>query len=442
MQETPSSGTISPKLEKIANLARQGPTMGFTTLAHHIDEAWLREAYRRTRKDGAPGIDGETASDYAEQLDDRLTALLNAAKSGRYRAPAVRRVQLPKEDGSSRPLGIPTFEDKVLQRAVMMVLEAIYEQDFLDCSYGFRPGRSAHDALDAFHSAATRLAGGWVVELDIQQYFESIDHGHLRDMLNQRIRDGVVTRLLGKWLKAGVLEEGVVRRRERGTPQGGVISPLLANLYLHHVLDTWFEQEVRPRLRGKASLFRYADDAVLLFETEDDARRVMEVLPKRFGKYGLTLHPAKTRLVPFKRPDRLRGRGDSNGDGPCGPKTFDFLGFTIHWGKSLAGRWVVKTRTASSRFRRALKRLSDWCQRNRHHPLALQRRRLNQQLRGHYGYYGRIGNRNQLWVFHRRAIRAWKRALARRSQRGLSWHAMYRLVERFPLLTPAQARLA
>ena len=415
--------------------------MALTTLAHHIDIEWLHEAYRRTRKDGATGIDGQSATEYAEGLEQRLQSLLDRAKTGRYRAPPVLRAHIPKGKGETRPLGIPTFEDKVLQRAVVMVLEAVYEQDFLDCSYGFRPGRSAHQALDAMNGMAVRMAGGWVVELDIRKYFDSIDHEQLRGVLSQRVRDGVILRLIGKWLNAGVMEDGTLRRSEAGTPQGGVLSPLLANIFLHEVLDVWFHQEVRPRLRGRALLVRYADDAVMLFENEEDARRVMEVLPKRFGKYGLTLHPDKTRLVPFKRPDRVPVRSDDD-DGPAGPGSFDFLGFTIHWGKSLAGKWVVRNRTAKDRFRRALMKLSEWCKRNLHAPLALQQKVLNSKLRGHYGYYGRIGNRARLWTFLYRATREWKRWLGRRSQRPLYWTLMYRLLKRFPLLTPAQARPA
>jgi group II intron reverse transcriptase/maturase len=441
MTETSSSTSISTKLERIAKLARQAPTMALTTLAHHIDEEWLREAYRRTRKDGATGIDGRTAEEYAKNLEENLRSLLDRAKSGMYRAPPVRRVHIPKGKGETRPLGIPTFEDKVLQRAVAMVLDAVYEQDFLDCSYGFRPGRSAHQAVGALDKAATWTAGGWVVELDIRKYFDSIDHEHFRNVLRQRVRDGVILRLIGKWLNAGVMEAGELHRSETGTPQGGVISPLLANIFLHEVLDVWFHQEVLPRLRGRALLVRYADDAVMLFEHEEDARRVMDVLPKRFGKYGLALHPDKTRLVPFKRPDRAPRRRDDD-DGPDGTGTFDFLGFTIHWGKSLAGKWVVRERTARDRFRRALVSLSEWCKRNRHAPLEQQQRVLNAKLRGHFGYFGRIGNRAQLWTFLRRAIREWKRWLSRRSQRPLTWKRMYRLLERFPLLTPAQARRA
>jgi group II intron reverse transcriptase/maturase len=437
MTETSSSTNISTKIERIAKLARQSPTMALTTLAHHIDAEWLHEAYRRTRKDGAKGIDGQSGQEYAVGLEQRLQSLLERAKTGRYRAPPVRRVHIPKGNGETRPLGIPPFEDQVLQRAVVLVLEANYEQDFLDCSYGFRPGRSAHQALDTLHNAATRIAGGWVVELDIRTYFDTIDHEKLVGMLRQRVRDGVILRLIGKWLNAGVMEDGSLRRGEAGTPQGGVISPLLANIFLHEVLDVWFHQEVQPRLRGRALLVRYADDAVMLFEHEEDARRVMDVLPKRFGRYGLTLHPDKTRLVPFKRPDRAPRRRDDD-DGPSGPESFDFLGFTIHWGKSLASKWVVRERTAKNRFSRALKSISEWCCRNRHAPLEDQQRALGLKLRGHYGYYGRTGNRGRLWAFMGRVIYTWKRWLGRRSQRPLYWRGMARLLQRYPLPTPAR----
>src|SRR5580658_3118348 len=293
MEETSGSVPISTRLERIATLARTLRDRPLTTLGHYIDLDWLREAHRRTRKDGATGVDGQTADEYATHLEDNLRSLLERAKSGRYRAPPVRRVYIPKDSGEMRPLGIPTFEDKVLQRAVAMVLEAVYEQEFLDCSYGFRPGRSAQQALDVLHREASMMAGGWIIELDIRKYFDSIDHGRLREVLHGRIRDGVVQRLIGKWLNAGVLEDGAVTRSEAGSPQGGVVSPVLANIFLHTVIDVWFAKEVCPRLRGRAHLVRYADDGVMLFEYEEDARRVMAVLPQRFGKYGLTLHPEK-----------------------------------------------------------------------------------------------------------------------------------------------------
>ena len=442
MVETSGSMPISTRLERIATLARQLRDQPLTTLAHHIDLDWLREAHRRTRKDGATGVDGQTADEYAAHLEDNLRSLLERAKSGTYRAPAVRRAYIPKDNGEMRPLGIPTFEDKVLQRAVAMLLEAVYEQEFLDCSYGFRPRRSAQQALDVLHREASKMAGGWIIEIDIRKYFDSIDHERLREVLRGRIRDGVVQRLIGKWLNAGVLEDGAVTRSEAGSPQGGVVSPILANIFLHEVLDVWFHQDVRGRLRGRAQLVRYADDAVMLFEYEEDARRVMAVLPERFGKYGLTLHPDKTRMVAFKRPDRMplmRG-GD---DGSDEPGTFDFLGFTIHWARSpMTGKWVVKMRTAADRFRRALRSISQWCKSHRHEPLGMQQHALNQKLRGHYGYYGRKGNRARCASLQYLAVLEWWRGLRRRSQRGLSWDAMSRLLQRYPLLTTAVARPA
>jgi RNA-directed DNA polymerase len=286
MAGKPSPGTVSTKLERIAKLAKQMPSAVLTSLSHHIDIEWLKEAHRRVRKDGAVGVDGQTADEYAKNLEANLQSLLDRAKSGdHYRAPPVRRVHIPKGDGSkTRPIGIPTFEDKVLQKAVAMALEAVYEQDFLPCSYGFRPGRGAHDALQALWEQTMAMGGGWVLEGDIEAFFDSVDHAKLREVLSQRVRDGVLTRLIGKWLRAGVMEEGMVRHPDTGTPQGGVISPLLANVFLHEVLDAWWERDVRPRLRGRAVLVRYADDFVMVFETEEDARRVAEVLPKRFEK--------------------------------------------------------------------------------------------------------------------------------------------------------------
>ena len=396
-----SSDPVSTKQQRIAELAKIRPAMVLTTLAHHMDLDWLREAYCRTRKDGATGVDGQTAAEYAANLEENLQSLLNRAKSGLYKAPPVRRTYIPKGTGKeTRPLGIPTFEDKVLQRAVVMLLEPIYEQDFLDCSYGFRPRRSAHQAVQAVWQATMDRRGGWVLEIDIRKFFDRLVHKHLREILCQRVRDGVVLRLIGKWLHAGVLEEGQVTYPETGSPQGGVISPMLANVYLHEVLDTWFEQAVQPRMRGRARLIRYADDAVMVFEREDDARRVLEVLPKRFEKYGLTLHPDKTRLIRFQAPI---GKGrDKDGSGPG---TFDFLGFTHFWAKSWKSGWVVKRKTAKDRFTRALRALSMWCRKHRHLRLGVQWQTLCQKLRGHYAYYGIIGNTRSIGWFRHEAER-------------------------------------
>jgi RNA-directed DNA polymerase len=439
MDETPSSTTISTKLERIAKLAKDAPDMAFQTLAHHIDVDWLREAYRRTRKDGARGVDGQSAKEYATNLEGNLRSLLDRAKSGTYRAPPVRRVHIPKGSGSeTRPLGIPTFEDKVLQRAVAMVLEAVYEQDFLDCSYGFRPGRSAHQALEALWNEAMDMRGGWVLEIDIRKYFDALDHGHLREILRRRVHDGVLLRLIGKWLNAGVLEDGSIAYPDSGTPQGGVISPLLANIFLHEVLDIWFDREVKPRLSGRARLFRYADDAVLLFANETDARRVLEILPKRFGRYGLSLHPEKTRLVRFRRPEDRPSDSDDDDDGPG---SFDLLGFTHHWGKSRSGRWIVCRKTAKDRFRRALARVAQWCREHRHDTLRAQQQGLALKLRGHYGYFGITGNTRAVTRFCRAVRVLWRKWLDSRSQNGrMTWERMYRLLERHSLPPPRLTR--
>jgi group II intron reverse transcriptase/maturase len=407
--------------------------MVWTTLAHHIDVEWLREAYRRTRKDAAVGVDGQTAAEYAEHLEENLRDLLERFKSGRYYAPPVRRVHIPKGDGRrTRPIGVPTFEDKVLQRAVVMLLEAVYEQDFLDCSYGFRPRRSAHDALDTLWKGLTSIGGGWVIDLDIQSFFDDVDRAHLRNFLDQRVRDGVLRRTVGKWLKAGVLEEGSVRHPSTGTPQGGVISPLLANIYLHEVLDKWFADQVRPRMRGRAFMVRYADDVVLCFEREDDARRVMEVLPNRFGRFGLTLHPDKTRMLDFRRP--RSGGPPSNSRDPGGPRSFQLLGFTHYWGRSLRGTPVIKRKTSASRFSRALRRISQWCRVHRHDKVADQHNALVQKLRGHFGYYGIIGNGEALERFRDEVGRRWQKWLNRRSDRPhMPWERFNRLLQRYPL---------
>jgi group II intron reverse transcriptase/maturase len=431
MEGTPSPSTVSTKLERIAKLAKEMMGVPLLTLAHNIDADWLTEAYCRTRKDGAPGIDGQTAAEYAAHLEANLRALLDRVKAGKYRAPPVRRVHIPKGDGSqTRPIGIPTFEDKILQRAVAMVLEAVYEGEFHDFSYGFRPGRSAHQALEALQNTSVRMAGGWVLEVDLRKFFDTLSHEHLREILGLRIRDGAILRLIGKWLNAGVMEGLELSHPEAGTPQGGVVSPVLANVYLHEVIDEWFVREVRPRLKGRAALIRYADDLLFIFAQKEDAERVFAVLPKRLGKYGLTLHPDKTRLVPFTRPDRRDGGED-------GPGTFDFLGFTHHWGLSRKGKWVVKKRTAKDRFSRTLRRISEWCREHRHDDVEVQHRALSRKLKGHYAYFGVTSNYAAVARVWHEAKAIWRKWLSRRSQKGrVNWEAMHALMERFPLPNP------
>jgi RNA-directed DNA polymerase len=434
MTGTPSPETVSTKRQRIAELARNCPDMAFTNLAHHIDIEWLFMAYAQTRKDGAVGVDGQTAEAYEANLMDNLQDLLNRAKSGTYVAPPVRRVHIPKAGSptETRPLGIPTYEDKILQRAVLMVLEPVYETDFRDVSHGFRPGRGAHGALDSLWKQTMTMGGGWIVDVDLRKFFDTIDRSHLREFLKRRVRDGVILRLIGKWLNAGVLEDGVLSTPEHGTPQGGVVSPLLANIVLHYVLDEWFEEEVRPRLKGEAFLLRYADDFIIGVSREDDARRIMDVLPKRMSKYGLTVHPEKTRLVRFQPPDEVASE-TTEGVTPA-PQTFDFLGFTHYWGRSQRGRWVVKRKTAKGRLKRALQGLSAWFRENLHLPIAAQHQKLKQKLQGHYGYYGITGNYFSLAAFRAGARKIWRRWLSRRGRdRPVSWSDFLRLEECYGL---------
>jgi len=422
---------VLTKQQRIAALAQQNPQMGFFALAHHINLRWLYTAYLRVRTDGVPGVDGQTIQDYSAHLGDNLRSLLERAKSGTYWAPPVRRAYIPKGDGETRPIGIPTLEDKILQRAVVMVLEAVYEQDFRDCSYGFRPGRSAHQALDALWQQTMKMKGGWIVEVDIRKFFDTLDKGQLRELLRRRIRDGVLLRLIDKWLNAGVLEDGVLTYPSAGTPQGGVISPLLANVYLHYVLDVWFAEEVQPRLQGRAFLIRYADDFVMGFACEGDDRRVMEVLPKRFGKYGLTLHPDKTRLVAFVSPARTPQDGLGKGSSPG---TFDLLGFTHFWARSRQGNWVVKRRTAPDRLQRSLGKIDDWCRKNRHEPVAEQQQTLWQKLWGHFRYFGITGNGEALRCFRDGVIRLWRKWLSRRTRGDpFTWERFNLLLKSYPL---------
>jgi RNA-directed DNA polymerase len=372
---------------------------------------WMREAFRLTRKDGAPGIDGATAEDYERNLEANLLDLLERIKSGRYRAPPVRRAYIPKADGTQRMLGIPTFEDKVAQRAVTMLLEVVCEQDFLPCSHGFRPGRSAHDALRVLQNVLWAERLHWVIDIDIRKYFDSISHSHLRAFLDRRVTDGVIRRMIDKWLNAGAVEDGLLHLATEGSPQGGVISPCLSNVFLHHVLDEWFETEVKPRLRGGTLLVRFADDAIMAFDNVVDAQRVLAVLGKRLERFGLTLHPDKTRLVDF-RPRVSEGERHPETDGT----NFDFLGLTRVWGRSRKGKNMVRQVTAKSRLVRALAAVSDWCRKHRHQTLRDQHRHLSSMMRGHFAYYGVGGNIRRLRGFAHQVARIWKKWLSRRDR--------------------------
>ena len=417
------------KRQRIAELARTKRGVALSTLHHVIDLEWLKEAYRLTRKDGAPGIDGVMAADYAQNLEANLLDLLARIKSGRYHAPPVRRVYIPKGDGagSLRPLGLPTFEDKVAQRAIVMVLELVYEQDFLPCSYGFRPGRSAHQALQELRTGFMRHGLRWVIDLDIEKYFDSISHSHLRSFLDRRVTDGVIRRMIDKWLKAGVLEDGLLRHATEGSPQGGVVSPCLSNIFLHYVLDEWFENEVKLRLTGKGTLVRFADDAVMAFADFRDAQRVLDVLGKRLARYGLTLHPDKTRFVDF-RSYRSDGKDHPEADGSA----FTFLGFCHVWGKSRKGKNVVRQVTAKQRYGRALAAVTNWCRQNRHLPIPEQQTHLTAMMRGHYAYYGISGNFRRLGWYAHKVAQIWQKWLSRRGSR-FPWDRFNDLLKRHPL---------
>jgi RNA-directed DNA polymerase len=429
MSETLSSELISTRLQQIAEQAKTRPDMVFTTLAHLIDVDMLREAYKRTRKDGSPGVDGVTAKEYAENLEENLANLHERLRKKEYKAPPVKRTYIEKEDGSKRPIGKPAFEDKVVQRAVVMLLGAVYEQDFYDCSYGFRPGRRPHAALTEIRDKCGRGNINWIVDADVSGFFDSIPKGKLQEVIRQRVNDGGIVRLIGKWLNAGVLEGEELFYPETGTPQGSVISPILANIYLHEVLDKWFEREVKPRMRGGSYLVRFADDFVIGCELESDARRIMEVLPKRFGRYGLTIHPTKTKLVKFGRP-RLKDDGRGNG-------TFDFLGFTHYWARSRKGTWVVKRKTAGKRLRRAGKRVWEWCRRNRHESIFEQQWKLSLKLRGHYQYYGIRGNYACMHEYYEYVKWAWRSWLGRRGgKKRMTWERFHELLEVLPLPRP------
>ncbi len=405
---------VSTKQKRIAELSKRYEVL--TTLHNFVDEDWLRHSFKQLRRSSSAGIDGEAVESYEARLEQRLAELLAEMKSGSYQAPPVRRTYLPKGKGKFRPIGIPTTEDKLLQEAVKLLLEPIYEGDFYDFSYGFRPGKSQHQALAELRRELMDSRGGcWIVEVDIQNFFGSMDWYHLRMFLDQRVRDGVIRRLIDKWLKAGVMEGGMVTHPEKGSPQGNVISPILSNVYLHEVVDKWYAEVIRPRMKGRSFLIRFADDIVMGFTEYTDASKVMKVLPKRFGKYGLSLHPEKTCMKRFARPQRggKKYRGES----------FDFLGFTHYWGKSRKGSWVVKRKTAKDRLKRSLGKINDYCREQRHAPVAKQHADLCVKMRGHYNYYGITANMRSLNTYYHEVKGIWRKWLTRRggSKRRMTW---------------------
>ncbi len=430
MTDALTSGLMSPEIRKVVDRARAEPEGRFHSLAHLLDVPALAVAYWSIRKGAAVGVDGVTKEAYGRDLERNLHDLHGRLRSTRYRHQPIRRVHIPKDGGRTRPIGISTLEDKVVQGAVRHVLEAIYEQDFLDCSFGFRPGRNAHDAIRALDQAVHRGEVKWILEADVVSFFDSLDRTKLKEMLQVRVADGSLLRLIGKLLRVGVLDGAAYVAPDRGTAQGSGLSPLLGNVYLHYVLDVWFDQVVRPRLRGRATLVRYADDFVIGVERHDDAERVMDVLPKRLGRYGLTLHADKTRLLPFGRPPRRQPGGK-------GPASFDFLGFTLYWRRARSGCWGMRCKTRSARLQRAINNAAAWCRRHRHRPVTVQHAALTRRIQGHFNYFGVSGNARSLGRLVDATERHWYKWLRRRSHRSrLTWPRFVALLERYPLPTP------
>jgi len=426
-----TANEVSPELLKVAERAKRDPSMRFFSLAHLLDEQALRRAYGRIRKDAAVGVDGITKEQYGQELDRNLRELHGQMRGMRYRHQPIRRVHIPKDKGKTRPIGISCIVDKVVQGALCELLEAIYEPVFLDGSYGFRRGRSAHDALRALNRVLHAGEVSWILEADIRSFFDSIDRKMLMEMLQERVTDTSFLRLVGKCLHVGILDGEEFSEPDEGTVQGSILSPMLGNIFLHHVLDLWFERDVRPRMHGKVHLIRYADDFVIAFEREDDARRVAEVLPKRFERHGLTLHPDKTRLLFFGRPpsDQMKGKG---------PASFDFLGFTHHWHRTRGGRWEPGLKTRTARLRRAIQVVADYCRSHRHEPVKEQHASLKRRLVGHYNYFGVNGNIRSLKLLVHETEYFWRKWLRRRSQRTrLTWDRFKATILRaFPLPKP------
>lgn len=424
---------MSPKLHRIAELAREKPERQFFSIAHFLTPEALSVAFHGLRRAASAGIDGVTYADYERDEERNIQELHGRLNRQQYRAQPLRRVYVPKETGEQRPISIPCIEDKIVQKAAATLLEAIYEEDFLECSFGFRPGRGPHNALDRVGEVICRRPVSTVLEADISAYFDSIVREHLMGMIEKRIRDSSILRLLRKWMNVGVIDQGRLLVTQTGTGQGQIISPLLANVYLHYVLDEWFEEQVRPRLRGEAHLIRYCDDFIMCFQHREDAERTLQVLHKRFERYGLSLHPRKTRLLDFGRhaAARAKARGEKK------PDTFDFLGFTHVATTSRKGRFTIHVRTMRTRIRRSLVAISQWCQAHRHDPVGTQQQALTAKCQGHYQYYGRPTNYRRLWGFYRAVRRIWKKWLNRRTRgKTMGWERYAELLSRHPLPRP------
>jgi group II intron reverse transcriptase/maturase len=425
---------METELERIAAKARCEPNLRFTSLAHHITRERVQRNLMRISNRSAAGVDGQTAEAAKKSFGGWIEPMLQSVHRRGYRAPAVRRVYIPKPGkAEKRPLGVPTIADRALQRSTAEVLSAIYEQDFLPCSFGGRPKLSAHHALATLNEV---IAGGkisWVLEADLKNFFGSLSHEWILRFVEHRVREPRLISLIRRWLKAGVMEDGAVCPSDEGTPQGGSISVLLSNLYLHYVLDLWFDRVVKVRLRGEARLVRYIDDFVVCFQYREDALRFQDALRNRLGKFGLTLEPSKTKLVEFGRfAQRHAGKR-----GRKRPETIYFLGFTLYCTRNQKGNFKVGMRTEKSRLRRSLLSLQDRMRQIRHFTIQQQVGDLNVVLRGHYAYYGIAGNIRALQKVYRAVARYWRRMLCSRSRDGqLNWDRFNQIKERNPLLRP------
>jgi len=424
---------MSTELERISELARENRELRFLSIAHLLTPEALKEAFESLKKDASAGVDGVKYGEYQKESGEKIRELHMRVREKRYRAQPLRRIYIPKENGEKRAISIPSLEDKILQKATGTLLDAIYEQDFYPCSYGFRRGKSQQEALNEIGRIICRRPIQWVLEADISGYFDTIVRKELMAMIERRIKDGSILRLIGKWISVGVIDEGRLLTSEIGVGQGQVISPLLANIYLHYVLDEWFELQVKPRLKGEAHEVRFADDFILCFQYKEDAERVLEVLRKRFAKYGLKLHPEKTRLIEFGK--KALQKSERPGGKP--PETFDFLGFTHIAMRSRRGYFTIHVKTMKKRFRRSLKAVSVWCKEHLHDTLEEQQKMLNLKLRGHYEYYGRPTNHSSLRRFYQVVRRIWKENLNRRTRgRVVTWDKFAHIVARYPLLLP------
>jgi group II intron reverse transcriptase/maturase len=410
----------------LARKAQEQRRYKFRDLYVLINEEFLLDSWRLIRKDAAYGVDRISAQDYEQNLGENIRNLVDRLKRNRYHAKLVRRHYIPKPDGRLRPLGIPATEDKLVQLAVARILQAIYEQDFLRCSYGYRPNRSALDGVDKLTVKLQFGRYNFVVEADIKGFFDNIDHDCLVEMLGDRIGDRRLLRLIQKWLKAGVLDtDGKVIHTATGTPQGGVVSPVLANVYLHYVLDLWFQTVVKAHCKGEACLIRFADDFVCAFEYERDAKAFYKALELRLGKFGLKVAPDKTRVIPFSRRNKP------------GAARFDFLGFEFYWGIDLAGRDHLKRRTSRKKLRNSLHSFTEWCRENRNLRLGVLFEKLNQKLRGYFNYYAIPGNSVGIKEFYEKALRILLKWLNRRSQRrGVTWQGFQDRLAHFHVVKP------